>query len=86
MSNEDVQKNKRHKYMIIETETRDGENIVKIRISKRHPDLPCDCEDPDFDGEDIHDDLRMTLKLALIRVTDEVGILEHSTMRPVEKL
>ena len=64
-----------HKYLTIETDLRDGEKIAYVRISRRHPDESCECEGEDYDGEDIHDDIRMTLTLDLIRITDAAGLL-----------
>ena len=64
-----------HKYLSIKTEVRNGEKVAYIYASRRHPDEPCDCDAPDYKGPDVHDDLRMTMKLELIRIEDEAGLL-----------
>ena len=76
MSDKSCQMDKRHQYMVIESEIRDGETIVSLRVSKRHPDKPCICEQEGFDGEDIHDDIRMRFKVGFLRLTDQAGLLE----------
>jgi hypothetical protein len=65
-----------HKYLSIKTEVRNGEKVAYIYASRRHPDEPCDCDAPDYKGPDVHDDLRMTMKLELIRIEDEAGLVE----------
>jgi hypothetical protein len=64
-----------HKYLSIKTEVRNGEKVAYIYASRRHPDEPCECIAPDYSGPDVHDDLRMTMKLELIRIEDEAGLL-----------
>ena len=51
-------------YLTIEL---DG-NTVRTRLSRRHWDEDCVCEDPDFEGEDVHDDIRTTMRATEVRV------------------
>ena len=65
----------KHKYLTLVTEERDGEKVAYLYVSRFHPDEPCECDDPEYTGDDVHDDLRMTFKLDLIRLDDMAGLI-----------
>jgi hypothetical protein len=64
-----------HKFMTLVTEVRDGEKIAHLYNSRRHPDEPCECAEDEYEGDDVHDELRMTFKLDLIRIDDKAGLI-----------
>ena len=46
-----------------------GDGVVRTRLSENRWDDPCQCESPDFQGEDIHRDQRVTMKgVGLVRL------------------
>ena len=63
------------KYMTITTIQRSPRNRVSIRISKRNPDEPCECEEEGYEGKDVHNDIVMTFDIEDLRVFDGAGMV-----------
>lgn len=66
------------KYMTIDIVEQGVLHKVMIRVSKQHPDDACACNEPGYEGEDVHNDLVMAFNIEDLRIHDGADMAQVS--------